>query len=59
MARTAGEMEEEDVSELPVAMDDDEEDDTPNDLPYNPKGLPLGWDGKVKTLSCLCPLVST
>ena len=46
MARTAGELEEEDVAALPVIADDDEDEPT-NELPYNPKGLPLGWDGKV------------
>ena len=24
-----------------------EEDDDDEDVPYNPKNLPLGWDGKV------------
>lgn len=24
-----------------------EEDDDDDDVPYNPKNLPLGWDGKV------------
>lgn len=26
----------------------DESDDDEDDIPYNPKNLPLGWDGKVK-----------
>jgi len=41
-ARTEGEREEsdEDVSD----KDSDDEDD--DDIPYNPKNLPLGWDGK-------------
>ena len=26
---------------------DDESDDDDDDIPYNPKNLPLGWDGKV------------
>ena len=29
----------------PASDDSDVEDD--NDVPYNPKNLPLGWDGKV------------
>lgn len=28
-------------------VEEEEEDD---DVPYNPKNLPLGWDGKVSTL---------
>ena len=28
-------------------LSDDESDDE-DDIPYNPKNLPLGWDGKVK-----------
>jgi len=27
-------------------MSDDDSDDDANDIPYNPKNLPLGWDGK-------------
>uniref|UniRef100_A0A914WN70 Matrin-type domain-containing protein n=1 Tax=Plectus sambesii TaxID=2011161 RepID=A0A914WN70_9BILA len=41
-ARTVGEEEEEEVEE-PAPPSDDENDD---DVPYNPKNLPLGWDGK-------------
>ena len=28
-------------------VSDDESDDDDEDIPYNPKNLPLGWDGKV------------
>ena len=43
-ARTADERNEsdEDISDI----DDEEEDDDQNDVVYNPKNLPLGWDGK-------------
>jgi hypothetical protein len=47
MARTAGELEEDDLADFAAAMDDDDDEPVSNDLPYNPKGLPLGWDGKV------------
>ena len=40
-ARRAGEYEESD--DEPEVVSDYEEDDT---VPYNPKNLPLGWDGK-------------
>ncbi len=30
-------------------MSDDDSDDDDDDIPYNPKNLPLGWDGKVNT----------
>ena len=45
MARTADELledqeEEEEEEEVESEPDDDE-------VPYNPKNLPLGWDGKV------------
>lgn len=43
-ARTEGEREEEE--EEIVEMPEEEEED--DDVPYNPKNLPLGWDGKVK-----------
>lgn len=37
-------------------MDEDDDDnenmgDNDDKIPYNPKGLPLGWDGKVCTHS--------
>ena len=28
-------------------VSDEESDDDEDDIPYNPKNLPLGWDGKV------------
>ena len=28
-------------------MSEEDSDDDDNDIPYNPKNLPLGWDGKV------------
>ncbi|ETN78330.1 splicing factor 3A subunit 3 family protein [Necator americanus] len=40
-ARAAGEMED-DEEEPPVESDEEEDDG----IPYNPKNLPLGWDGK-------------
>jgi len=42
-ARTAGEKEESEEEE--AGSDSEDEDD--DDIPYNPKNLPLGWDGKV------------
>jgi len=45
-ARTGGERDEDDDAMAePTSDDSDVEDD--NDVPYNPKNLPLGWDGKV------------
>ena len=29
-------------------MSEEDSDDEDNDIPYNPKNLPLGWDGKVR-----------
>ena len=42
-ARTGEEREESDDEEVSDEGSDDDEDD----IPYNPKNLPLGWDGKV------------
>ncbi|XP_065911893.1 splicing factor 3A subunit 3-like [Dysidea avara] len=42
MARTAEELEEEEDIEEVIASDSDDDDSAP----YNPKNLPLGWDGK-------------
>ena len=42
-ARTDAEREESDDENY----SDDDSDDEENDIPYNPKNLPLGWDGKV------------
>ena len=47
-ARTAGEKEE--SEEEDAGTDSDDEDD--DDIPYNPKNLPLGWDGKVIIFGC-------
>ena len=45
MARTADELqEEEEIEEQEQAASDSEDEET---VPYNPKNLPLGWDGKV------------
>lgn len=41
-ARTEGEREDSDAD---VSESEDEDDDN-DDVPYNPKNLPLGWDGK-------------
>nr|CAG4640728.1 EOG090X03G1 [Eulimnadia texana] len=41
-ART-GEEREEEEEDVPEPVEEEEEDD---DVPYNPKNLPLGWDGK-------------
>lgn len=44
-ART-GEEREEDDEEQPSESESEDED---NEIIYNPKNLPLGWDGKVST----------
>jgi splicing factor 3A subunit 3 len=58
LARTATELEEEDEEETAALEGDDdndeEEEEENSDLPYNPKGLPLGWDGKVRRIVCVC-----
>lgn len=41
-ARTEGERGDSDVEASASESDDDDD----NDVPYNPKNLPLGWDGK-------------
>ena len=41
-ARTGEERDESDNEN----MSDGDSDDDENDVPYNPKNLPLGWDGK-------------
>lgn len=41
-ARTEGEREDSDAE----ISESDNEDDDADDVPYNPKNLPLGWDGK-------------
>jgi splicing factor 3A subunit 3 len=43
-ARTADELEEDEEPDEAVSDSDSDEGET---IPYNPKNLPLGWDGKV------------
>lgn len=43
-ARTGEEREEEDEEQLSESESEDED----NEIIYNPKNLPLGWDGKVR-----------
>lgn len=45
-SRTAAELEEEEADEVDTLVDGSDSDDEPSELLYNPKGLPLGWDGK-------------
>jgi splicing factor 3A subunit 3 len=42
-AQTGEEREEDEEENYPESDSSDDEDD----IPYNPKNLPLGWDGKV------------
>ena len=49
-ARTGEERDESDDDQI----SDEESDDDDNDIPYNPKNLPLGWDGKVQRPSLPC-----
>lgn len=44
-ALTPGEREQEEEADV---IDDEEEDDEEEGTIYNPKNLPLGWDGKVR-----------
>lgn len=46
-ARTGEEREEEEEEQISESESEDEE----NEIIYNPKNLPLGWDGKVSGLS--------
>lgn len=48
LARTVEELEGEEIDDEAedVAVSDDSDDDQET-VPYNPKNLPLGWDGKV------------
>lgn len=48
-ART-GEEREEDEDDIVNAQDSDDEDE---EVVYNPKNLPLGWDGKVTFISMI------
>lgn len=43
-ARTDGERDDSENEE----SEDDSPDEADDDVPYNPKNLPLGWDGKVQ-----------
>lgn len=43
-ARTDGERDDSENEE----SDEESIDDDADDVPYNPKNLPLGWDGKVR-----------
>lgn len=45
-ARTGEEREEEEEEQLSESESEDED----NEIIYNPKNLPLGWDGKVRLL---------
>ncbi len=48
MSRTARELAEEDeIEDLPTVVEPVIDDGPKTNVPYNPKGLPLGWDGKV------------
>lgn len=44
-ARTGEEREEEEEEQISESESEDEE----NEIIYNPKNLPLGWDGKVSS----------
>lgn len=48
-ARTGEEREEEEEEQISESESEDEE----NEIIYNPKNLPLGWDGKVNLLGPL------
>lgn len=49
-ARTGEEREEEEEEQISESESEDEE----NEIIYNPKNLPLGWDGKVSPRATLC-----
>ena len=55
-AQTGEEREEDEEENYPAESDSSEDDD---DIPYNPKNLPLGWDGKVgvEVVMCVCVCV--
>ena len=46
----AGEENEDDEDADGGAISDDDSDHEEDGMIYNPKNLPLGWDGKVKTI---------
>lgn len=49
-ARTGEEREEEEEEQLSESESEDED----NEIIYNPKNLPLGWDGKVRSHGPQC-----
>lgn len=53
-ARTGEEREEEEEEQISESESEDEE----NEIIYNPKNLPLGWDGKVSPPLPSFPLLS-
>jgi len=58
-ARTGGERDDDDEGMGEHETDDSDADDD-NEIPYNPKNLPLGWDGKVcSVLPIYCCLSQT
>ena len=50
MARTADELMEDQLQEEEEEEEEVESEGEGDEVPYNPKNLPLGWDGKVTTL---------
>ena len=50
-ARTGEEREEEEEEQISESESEDEE----NEIIYNPKNLPLGWDGKVSPSATIFP----
>ena len=50
-AQTGEEREEDEEENYPAESDSSEDED---DIPYNPKNLPLGWDGKVGVEMVAC-----
>ena len=46
LARTAEELQEEEMEEAVISDDEDDEER----VLYNPKNIPLGWDGKVRVV---------
>jgi hypothetical protein len=52
-ARTGEEREEEEEEQISESESEDEE----NEIIYNPKNLPLGWDGKVRSQGPLSPSI--
>ena len=50
LARTAEELAEEESDDDIDVVEENVDSDDSDSVPYNPKNLPLGWDGKV----CRC-----